>query len=250
MKNIQKKTIYYFLLTFLVSFSLGMLFDHYVLHRSFDFEQKPQEELEITIREEKEEEEKKDRIISKEEGCTLYVDVSGALKNPGVYCLEDDALIIDAINKAGGFSRDAATKFIARKINLAQTLVDNQKLYFPFENELICQLEPLVDESKKIESMFNAPVTTLPTMEPYLDTVQNTTPSSSNTSTNTANENNTQCVNINTATKEQLITLNGVGEVTAEKIIQGRPYSKVEDLLNVSGIGEATLNKFREQACI
>jgi competence protein ComEA len=233
----------------LISFLFGVFFDHYILQKSFDLEQKPQEELEILLQEE-EEGKKKDKLISKEEGCSIYVDVSGSLRNPGVYCLESNALIIDAVNKAGGFSKDAATKFISRKINLAQPLIDNQKLYFPFENELICQLEPLVEESKKIENMFVTPVTTLPTTEPYSDTDQNTTPSSSNSGTDSTNENNTQCVNINTATKEQLVTLNGVGEVTAEKIIQGRPYSKVEDLLNVSGIGEATLNKFKDQVCI
>jgi competence protein ComEA len=57
-------------------------------------------------------------------------------------------------------------------------------------------------------------------------------------------------VNINTATKEQLITLNGVGEATAKRIIDGRPYSQINDLLNVSGIGEATLAKFKDDICI
>jgi DNA uptake protein ComE-like DNA-binding protein len=46
------------------------------------------------------------------------------------------------------------------------------------------------------------------------------------------------------------MTLNGVGESTAEKIIMGRPYAQIEDLLNVSGIGEATLAKFEDMICI
>lgn len=249
MKNIQKKTIYYFLLTFVISFSLGLLFDHFVLQKSFDLEQKPKEELKIVTQIEQEEE-KKDKHISKEQGCSMYVDVSGALKNPGVYCLDADSLIIDAVNKAGGFSRESASKFISRKINLAQPLVNNQKLYFPFENELVCQIRPLVEESENIESTNTIPVTTLPTTEPYSDPVQNTTTTSSLDSTNPTNNTDVQCVNINTATKEQLITLNGVGESTATKIIQARPYSAIEDLLNVSGIGEATLNKFKDQLCI
>ena len=249
MKNVQKKTIYYFLLTFVISFSLGLLFDHFVLQKSFDLEQEPKEELKIVTQIEQEEK-KKDKHISKEQGCSIYVDVSGALKNPGVYCLDADSLIIDAVNKAGGFSRESATKFISRKINLAQPLVDNQKLYFPFENELVCQIEPLVEVSKSIENMFTTPVTTLPTTEPYSDSVQNTTTTSPSGSTSSTNNTSTQCVNINTATKEQLITLNGVGESTATKIIQARPFSAIEDLLKVSGIGEATLNKFKDQLCI
>jgi competence protein ComEA len=249
MQNIQKKTIYYFILTFVVSFTLGLLFDHYILHRSFDLEQKPLEDVDISV---KSEQEKKpvDKLLTNEQGCTIYVDVSGSVRTPGVYCLESGALIIDAVNKAGGFSKTSASKFIARRINLAQPLVEYQKLYFPFETELICELLPLVDESKKIENMINKPVTNLPTTEPYVDTEQTSTPQSSNTNTNTTNNSGVECVNINTATKEQLITLNGVGESTAEKIIQGRPYIVKEDLLNVAGIGEATLAKFSSEICI
>jgi competence protein ComEA len=249
MQNIQKKTIYYFLLTFVISFTLGLLFDHYILHRSFDIKQNSTEEADISV---KSEQTKKvtDRVVQTEQGCTIYVDVAGSVRTPGVYCLESGALIVDAVNKAGGFSKDSATKFIARRINLAQPLVENQKLYFPFETELICELQSLVDESKKIENMMNTPVTQLPTTEPYVDTVQNTTPQSSNTANDSTNSDGVECVNINTATKEQLITLNGVGESTAEKIIQGRPYVVKEDLLNVAGIGEATLGKFINEICI
>lgn len=53
-------------------------------------------------------------------------------------------------------------------------------------------------------------------------------------------------VNINTASKEELISLPGIGDKTAEKIINYRqqsPFSKKEDLLNVPGIGE---NKYKE----
>lgn len=249
MQNIQKKTIYYLILTFVVSFTLGLLSDHFVLQRSFDFDNKPLEEVDISVKSEKE---KKltDRVVETEQGCTIYVDVGGSVRIPGVYCLEKESLVIDAVNKAGGFTKDSATKFIARRINLAQPLVEYQKLYFPFEKELICQIQPLVDESSKIENMINNPVTNLPTTEPYVDTEQNTTPQSSNTTNNTTNNSSVECVNINTANKEQLITLNGVGESTAVKIMQGRPYSKKEDLLNVSGIGEATLAKFINEICI
>jgi competence protein ComEA len=250
MKNIQKQIIYYSI-TFLISFSLGLLFDHYVLCKNFCNLEEIEEGSEVVLQKEQEiEERKKDRTLQTEQGCTIYVDASGALNRPGVYCLDSDALVIDAVNKAGGFSRDAGIKFIARKINLAQPLVNNQKLYFPYEKELICALEPLVDESIKIENMMNNPVTQLPTTEPYTDIDQSiVTPPPSSPGTSTDND-VSQCVNVNTATKEQLMTLNGIGEVSAEKIIQGRPYTHVDDLLNVSGIGEATLAKFKDDICI
>ncbi|MBP5204295.1 helix-hairpin-helix domain-containing protein, partial [bacterium] len=37
---------------------------------------------------------------------------------------------------------------------------------------------------------------------------------------------------------------------TAQKIIDARPYTKIEDLLNVSGIGENTYAKFKELICV
>ncbi len=258
-----KKQIIYYSITFVISFFLGVFFDHYVLCSSTEVEDDTQTELEIVVQEEevgekekKEEkqEEVKGKTVSQQEGCTMYIDVSGALRNSGVYCLESDSLIIDAVNKAGGFSKDAATKFIYRKINLAQPLVNNQKLYFPFEEELHCELKPLLDEGKKVEATYEEPVIYLPTVEPYVDQEpyidQDSTTTTPPDSDDTTNNDDTECVNINTATKEELTTLNGVGDATAERIIQGRPYTKVEDLLNVSGIGEATLEKFKDIACV
>ena len=59
-------------------------------------------------------------------------------------------------------------------------------------------------------------------------------------------------ININTATLSQLDELTGVGATYAQRIIDGRPYSSVDDLDRVNGIGPATIQKIKEQglACV
>ncbi len=63
-----------------------------------------------------------------------------------------------------------------------------------------------------------------------------------------------QKLNINTASVEQLMTLHGIGEVTAKAIVAHRqehgPFKSVEDLVAVSGIGEKRLSTFRDQITV
>lgn len=61
-------------------------------------------------------------------------------------------------------------------------------------------------------------------------------------------------VNINTATKEELMTLNGIGEITADKIIEYRTlngdFADAAELMNVYGIGEKTYEKFKDKVTV
>ncbi len=52
-------------------------------------------------------------------------------------------------------------------------------------------------------------------------------------------------ISINSATQVELESLPGIGPSTANKIVRGRPYNRLEDLLRVSGIGEKTLDRLR-----
>ena len=61
-------------------------------------------------------------------------------------------------------------------------------------------------------------------------------------------------VNINTATKDQLMTLTGIGEVRAEDIIAYRqehgPFRQIEDIMQVSGIKEAAFAKIKDDITV
>ncbi|MEX2541189.1 MAG: ComEA family DNA-binding protein [Trueperaceae bacterium] len=61
-------------------------------------------------------------------------------------------------------------------------------------------------------------------------------------------DNGTERISVNSAVAAELELLPGVGPVTAGRIVAGRPYSRLEDLLRVKGIGEKTLERLREHA--
>lgn len=64
-----------------------------------------------------------------------------------------------------------------------------------------------------------------------------------------ATETSTSLVNINTASKEELMTVSGIGASKADSIIAYRiktPFSKIEDIMNVSGIGESLFDKIKK----
>ncbi|CCG90139.1 competence ComEA helix-hairpin-helix repeat region domain protein [Pediococcus pentosaceus IE-3] len=140
------------------------------------------------------------------------VDVKGAVKSPGVYEVKSGMRIMDAIEIAGGMTKSADQ----RNINLATQLSDQQVVYVPIKGEI------KNSDPSQLSAVGSS-------------SISSSSPSTTDSSTE-------KIVNINTASKAELLTLNGVGDKKAEQIINYREqqgeFKSIEDLKQVQGIGD------------
>lgn len=160
-----------------------------------------------------------------------YVDLKGAVINPGVYKIEDGYIINDILKEAGGLKEDAYTD----NINLSMKLSDEMVIYIYTQNEYNSQ------NIKKESEVCNCD-------EYKIDKCLSDS-SSMIVSSNDANSDITY-VNINTASKEELVKLNGIGESKANAIVEYRNkngnFTNIEDIQNVDGIGKALYEKIKD----
>ena len=199
----------------------------------------------------------------------IYCDIKGSVKNPGVYEIKKDYKIQDIINDAGGLTNNSYTK----NINLSKKVKDEMVIYIHSTSEIKKQeelnnckcepnykyiecetgeketIEPITTEPIKIEEM----TTTISTTKKNPTTTKEmiTTKKEEITTTNIqeTTEISKKLININTASLEELITINGLGEKKALSIIEYRKekiFETIEDIMNVSGIGESTFEKIKE----
>lgn len=148
-----------------------------------------------------------------ESHSTIFVHVCGKVNDPAVYEFENGARVVEAIEKAGGFMENAATDYL----NLAKVLTDGEKIYVPDKEEAL-GLNPV-----------------------NIDTAQGNVADAKDTNTK---------VNINTASKEELLSLKGIGDSRAEDIINYRTengkFAAIEDIMKVPGIKQGAFNKIKD----
>lgn len=140
----------------------------------------------------------------------VTIDVEGAVVKPGVYHVATTGRIADALIAAGGLSSEADRQWVAQHINLASKLTDGEKIYIP-----------RVGESSTIQAVAGA-------------------------SDSTVSNDNGQVIDINSASLESLDSLPGVGQVTAQKIISGRPYTSIQDLQEEKIVGQKEFEKIQD----
>lgn len=154
----------------------------------------------------------------------ILVHISGCVKEEKVVTLKNGSRIQDAINNAGGLTKEADLT----NINLAYILEDGEKIYIPKKGEKLSE-DSLVYSDSSVGA----------------DT--SIRPSSGSTS---SSANKTSKININKAGQAELETIPGIGPSTALKIVTYREengkFKSIEDIKNVSGIGDAKYEKMKE----
>ena len=133
----------------------------------------------------------------------MKVYISGEISKEGVYEFEDGDRLDDLIKKAGGLTENAN----AKDLNLAMKLEDEMKIYIPSIYEI--------------------------SSDDTADTIPIITSDSKDSSKDK--------ININKASKEELMSLPNIGDKRADSILEYREsntFETIEDIKNVNGIGE------------
>ena len=167
--------------------------------------------------------------IETNDSQSFVVYVAGYVNNPGVYELKEGSRIIDAIDSAGGYSKEAYENYL----NLASLIADGQMIYVPSEEEV---------SQGNVESIAGNGGTSGIGVN-----------GNGGNSGSIGTGNSGGLVNINSASKEELMTLPGIGESKADKIIAYREengrFSSPEGIMEISGIKDGLYNKIKDKIC-
>lgn len=152
----------------------------------------------------------------------IVVYISGEVSTPSVVTINSDKRLKDAIDMAGGLTKNADTE----RINLALKLEDSQHYIIPTKGD---------------NTSINQ------------DT-QNSNDSSNTAANEDLNGNSNKKININSADQSELDKIPGVGESTAKKILEYRKengnFKSIEDIKNVSGIGDKKFESMKDYISI
>lgn len=154
--------------------------------------------------------------IPSDEEEKIFVHIIGAINMPGIIEASKEARLYEIVELAGGLKEDADETLI----NLASKVEDGEKIIIPYK-----ETSSTSNLNKKINELYDK-----------------------STSSNSGK------ININIASIEELKTLAGIGQSTAEKIIDYRnevsKFDKIEDIKNVSGIGDSKFNSIKDKIVV
>ena len=157
---------------------------------------------------------------------TCYVHVCGAVTHPGVYELPAGSRMYEAIALAGGLTENAA----GEGLNQAEKVEDGSRIYVPDKDEYAAGMQNRSETSGIVSEVPGG--------------------KGGSFAADTASVEDGK-VNLNTATKEQLMTLSGIGEAKASAIISYREshgrFQNIEELMQVEGIKDGVFRKVKDQ---
>lgn len=164
-----------------------------------------------------------DKDFENKEGY-ISVYLSGALNSPGVYTFKKGVRLKEALSIIGGIK---STGDIS-KINLSKELFDSEKIVIPY-----IQVEKIEENTDQDNDQIDDQVDEqFDHQEDYV---------------------NSEKININKADKVELMKLPGIGDITAQKIIDYRKNIKfelIEDIKNISGIGDSKFEAIKDMIII
>ncbi len=195
-----------------------------------------------------------------------YIDVKGAILYPGVYQVQSGSRISDVFELAGGLLENADISSINRSLKV----VDEMVLFIPFiDDEVIDSSfkvtilgevafpgEYYMDTTNTLNDLVSAAggfTENADTSELYLqmtlfESFQITIKSMD--TVNTTSDSDSDLVNINTASLDELMTLSGIGIILGQRIIDYRAefgfFECIEDVMNVSGIKESIYGSIKD----
>lgn len=173
-----------------------------------------------------------------ENNSKIYVYICGAVVNAGVVSGGADMRLYQAVELCGGLIDEAD----GTKVNLAMQLKDGDKIYIPYAYDDI----NLTDE---INNGCNPNATGISGSN-----TENSGGNSKSSGGNTGGAGSSNLININKASKSELMQLSGIGEARALDIICYREkygaFKRIEDIKNVSGIKDAAFNKIKDYICV
>lgn len=152
-----------------------------------------------------------EKIFTRPVSSRLKVHVSGAVRREGVYVVKIGDRVVDLITLAGGSLPNADLS----ALNLAEEVKDGQKVVVPVKGyPEIRQPGTRISEDRGIRDGTG------------------------------------KKININTATVSELDELPGVGPATAQKIIDARSFSKLEDIMKIPRFGKSKFEKLKDRICL
>lgn len=173
-----------------------------------------------------------------ENNSKIYVYICGAVVNAGVVSGGADMRLYQAVELCGGFIDEAD----GTRVNLAMQLKDGDKIYIPYAYDDIS----LTDE---MNNGCNPNATGISGSN-----TENSGGNSESSGGNTGGTGSSNLININKASKSELMQLSGIGEARALDIISYREkygaFKRIEDIKNVSGIKDAAFNKIKDYICV